>query len=165
MMQDQVTCRRWGSCWAGSQRVQTEGVTGRAARLRGELRDIVRGSTVHIQHGLGIESQAWHLDESVSFVGVSNIADVKRDTGLVSPTRDTEGASRKLTIGDYLKPQETQLVPTVKVCPFTTRQMNEAPVLCLQVTASRKSLPHVPGHEDQEEVGPFHEAQGGQVNG
>ena len=50
MMQDQVTCRRWSSCWAESQRVQTEGMTGRAARPRGELRDMVRGPTVHTQH-------------------------------------------------------------------------------------------------------------------
>jgi len=38
--------------------------------------------------GLSIESQAWHLDEYVSYVGVSNIADAERDSWV--PQHETQ---------------------------------------------------------------------------
>ena len=38
--------------------------------------------------GLSIESQAWHLDECVSYVGVSNIADAERDSWV--PQHETQ---------------------------------------------------------------------------
>ena len=69
--------------------------------------------------GLGTERQAWHLDESVSYVVVSNIAEVERDTGF-SSTRfwgGFEEVNHRRILDASRNPA------TVKVCPFITRQM------------------------------------------
>ena len=78
--------------------------------------------------GLGIKSQAWHLDECFSYVGVSNIAAAERDSWFLQHEilflrKRGLPASMKITMGDSLRSQEIQLIPTGRVGPFTTHQM------------------------------------------